>query len=442
MALTIGVQRLSSDSSLSVGGPGGPAGPPGPPGPPGSAGATGPAGAIGPTGPAGAIGPTGPGIQGSPGVTGPTGLQGNQGSPGVTGAIGPTGPQGPAGAIGPTGSQGLQGATGSPINSLGKIWEASGSSEGNTWQNCAQGVVTSSGTTRVVAVASNGTHRIKYTDDGINWILVSAPEANPWNDIAYTIVAGVGRWVAVATSGTHQCIWSLDGITWNLVAMPGSGLWWCSITDGLGGPLGAHRLVACHWDTGAQTFGTSDDGGASWTQQNTGDGTNGNKWVRWDGTNYIAVGESVFTYQCSQYSTDGVTWTPSSTKIDSLGGSNVQFDRLCCSTSLTIAIGFTSKNIIYSADHGVTWLLGKTVVLGGSNTFASCDYYNGLFIIGCSISPGYNLLLTTPDGIRCTQHQSIFYQTCAFNGATYVTAWGKWVGILTGTGETNAMFSS
>ena len=55
-----------------------------------------------------------------------------------------------------------------------------------------------------------------YSDDGINWVGVSATEKNSWNSVTY----GNGKFVAVASTGTNRVMWSPDGITWTAAAAP------------------------------------------------------------------------------------------------------------------------------------------------------------------------------------------------------------------------------
>lgn len=90
-----------------------------------------------------------------------------------------------------------------------------GISEMNTWSGVAYGTYDSNG--YFVAVAQDGTHRIAYNNTGLpvaldDWKLVTAPEANTWQDIAF----GNDIFVAVSSDGTHRVMTSSNVTSWTV----------------------------------------------------------------------------------------------------------------------------------------------------------------------------------------------------------------------------------
>ena len=57
---------------------------------------------------------------------------------------------------------------------------------------------------RYVAVSSDGTNRVMYSDDANTWTAASAAEQNNWQDIAY----GGGKFVAVSANGTNRVMYA------------------------------------------------------------------------------------------------------------------------------------------------------------------------------------------------------------------------------------------
>jgi hypothetical protein len=71
----------------------------------------------------------------------------------------------------------------------------------------------------------------RSTDAGVSFSLVTAPEFNAWRALAYAppasgIGTGQGRYVAVSSDGTHRVMYSDDlGATWNLATAASVASW-------------------------------------------------------------------------------------------------------------------------------------------------------------------------------------------------------------------------
>lgn len=75
---------------------------------------------------------------------------------------------------------------------------------------------------RLVAVASSGTNRIMYSDDGENWTPTNAPEVNPWQSVTWA--DGIG-FVAVSNDGDNRVAVSEDGESWAVHAASEQSAW-------------------------------------------------------------------------------------------------------------------------------------------------------------------------------------------------------------------------
>lgn len=79
-----------------------------------------------------------------------------------------------------------------------------------------------------MAVAENGTNRIRTSPDGINWTARTVAAASSWNFVTY----GNGLFVAVAGSGTNRVMTSTDGTNWTARTAEAND--WRSVTYGNG----------------------------------------------------------------------------------------------------------------------------------------------------------------------------------------------------------------
>ena len=113
------------------------------------------------------------------------------------------------------------------------------------------------GNGRFVAVSSNSTARVVYSDDGMTWHksdVVSSPNDTQWMNVVY----GNNKYVAVAKIGTYKTLYSDDAISWTAGKVSDMA------TQFFGLAYGGGRFVAVGKD-GTKNIMYSDDG-ESWTQ--------------------------------------------------------------------------------------------------------------------------------------------------------------------------------
>ena len=83
---------------------------------------------------------------------------------------------------------------------------------------------------KFVAVANGGTNQVMYsTDGGLNWKndnVTGVEDTNAWYSVTYgetstattNIPAGTGLFVAVASNGSHRVMYSTNGINWTVTS--------------------------------------------------------------------------------------------------------------------------------------------------------------------------------------------------------------------------------
>lgn len=109
-----------------------------------------------------------------------------------------------------------------------------------------------------VAVATNGTERIMYSETGLGlWTLVVAPQQNQWNSVCWSPELGMFAAVAYNSNATNNLMISYDGINWELgnIPCPSNSTQWTSIT--WAPEIGMFCAVA---DLGTKRVATSKDG--------------------------------------------------------------------------------------------------------------------------------------------------------------------------------------
>ena len=144
-----------------------------------------------------------------------------------------------------------------------------------------------------VAVARDGTNRVMYSSNAINWNSASAVEATGWNDIAF----GNGKFVAVADGGTNRTMYSSDGINWT-AGTP-------ALTNDMRAVGYGNGLFVA---VGTDEVSYSSDG-INWSTTAT---AASNVWagVAYGNGKYVAVARNSASQ--AMYSTDGINWTTSS----------------------------------------------------------------------------------------------------------------------------------
>lgn len=192
-------------------------------------------------------------------------------------------------------------------------------SEANNWRGLAfapaLGVAG-----RVVAVASNGTHRVMYSDDGgATWTNATAASALSWQ--AVTWAASLALFVAVASTGaangSDQVMTSPDGIAWTTRAALNPRQAWSGVTWSSSLSL----LVAVSAST-ASVGGVvmTSTNGTAWTVRTTpanqygaGGAACGSNFVQWDSVSGLFAFCSLNNVGAADRfvttSPDGTNWT-------------------------------------------------------------------------------------------------------------------------------------
>ena len=184
----------------------------------------------------------------------------------------------------------------------------------NQWQSVAYGdgkfvAVSQDGTNRVmyseslipnrfVAVSSDGTNRVMYSDNGIKWTAASAYGDSTWSDITY----GDGKFVAVAsltTGASNRAMYSYDGDKWWEAEGAVTANTWYSVTYGNG------KFVAVAGSSGSGCMYSSD--GITWTIASI----FANDWrsVTYGDGKFVAVAANAAMQPAVAYSVDGITWS-------------------------------------------------------------------------------------------------------------------------------------
>lgn len=117
---------------------------------------------------------------------------------------------------------------------------------------------------RLCAVASSGTHRVTYSDDGaVTWLNADIVEANSWQSIDWVpwLNGGAGLFWAVASSGTHRVMTSPDGMHWTNQTAAAAKTW-------CGTAHSSTTLMAVSFSASTQQVMTSTDA-VTWVLQTT-----------------------------------------------------------------------------------------------------------------------------------------------------------------------------
>lgn len=134
-----------------------------------------------------------------------------------------------------------------------------------------------------------------YSNDGINWTQTPLPASGGWTGIAY----GDGKFVAATYLGDNAA-YSSDGIVWGHATMPSSAPW-NSIAYGGG------RFVAVSGGSASSDKSAySDDGGKTWTEVKL---PKSNEWtqISYGNGRFVVVGKLTGASSVAT-STDGVNW--------------------------------------------------------------------------------------------------------------------------------------
>lgn len=189
----------------------------------------------------------------------------------------------------------------------GVTWTFQLSAEDNVWRGLAFSPTLGAGNGRLVAVASNGTHRIQYSDDkGVTWSTASAPFAQQWLSVTWSSTLNLFCGVAFDGITSREVMTSSDGITW-----------------------------------AAQTAAAN----KSW------------EYVLWADGRFIAVGNAISTTSMMT-STDGSSWSSITTPVTAFAPA--AYNCLAYSSDLGMwAFAFKGTGnqfgVMTSTNHGATW---------------------------------------------------------------------------------------
>ncbi len=231
-----------------------------------------------------------------------------------------------------------------------------------------------------VAIASDGTHRIMTSPDGITWTYRTAAEANSWISVCY----GNGLFVAVATGGTHRVMTSLDGITWTYRTAAAANPW-ISVCYGNGTFVAVATM-------GTYEVMTSTDG-ITWATQTAAEN---NPWSSVCYGNGLFVAVSVSGTHQVMTSPTGTTWT-----VQTAAEGN-QWYSVCYGNSLYVAVANNGTHRIMTSSNGTAWTYHTAPE---PNSWYSVCYGNGLYV--AVAYTGTNRIMTSADGLIWTVRTDI-----------------------------------
>ena len=245
-------------------------------------------------------------------------------------------------------------------------WTAASAAEQNEWHGITYG------NGKWVAVSKDGTNRVMYSTDGINWTSASAAEANLW----YSVTYGNGKFVAVASSGTNRVMYSTDGINWTAQAATSQSPW-KDVTYGNG------KWVAVA-DNGSNRVMYSSDA-INWTSATAAE-QNGWRSVTYGNGKFVAVAANGTNRV--MYSTDGINWTSASAAEANVWVSVIYGGGYFVATD-------TANGVMYSTD-GINWTAASGPA-GWNEMWYSITYGNGKWV-AVSISGNNRVMYSTVDG--------------------------------------------
>ena len=282
-------------------------------------------------------------------------------------------------------------------------WEAVAATEANSWRSVAYG------NGRFVAVAIDGSNRVMYSDNGVQWFAGSGAPANLWRKVTY----GNGRFVAVASSGTNRVMYSDDGINWTAVSVP-ENLFWYGVTYGEGKfvavAYGANR--AMYSNDGITWMGTDAESTEDWVSVTYGNGR------------FVAIGDNSNDVM---YSDDGINWT-GALATEFAGWWDVTYGN-----GRFVAVSFdNATNSIMYSDDGINWSNSSS----NNRTFLGVTYGGGRFVAVAYTGAASGQVVYSTDGVNWTDSTSA--EANAWYGVTYGE--GKFVAVAE-TGSNRVMVS-
>lgn len=268
------------------------------------------------------------------------------------------------------------------------------SSDSTTW-TVVSGISTSlyfytlatDGTTYIAGTASGCTYK---SSNGTSWTLVKDSRITP-SSYMNTLKYINSKFTVVNSYGCFST--SSDGTTWTING--NTGYYGITLSENRKF-INTGSLVVIPAANGVVT--TSDN--ITFTPRTF--ASNTPVALKYNGTDkFVALFNSQFTSPAQQayYSSDGITWTASSSTF----GSTFVDDQLAYGNGIWV-LG-TSSTYIYTSTDGVTW---TQRIVGQSNVY-SVSFWKGYFILGCS---NYNYY--SSDGINWYQNGSDYVSNSNF----------------------------
>lgn len=228
---------------------------------------------------------------------------------------------------------------------------------------------------KFVAVGASGDHRVMYSSNGINWTTVEAAQKNTWRSITY----GNGKYVAVSSNGNNRVQYSTTGTqNW------GNG-YQAEDNDWYGVAYGDNVFVAVARN-GTYRVMTSNDG-INWSNKTA---AAQETWldVAYGNGKFVAVADSG-SYRAMWSSNSGNNWNavaPEASNWRSVTYGNGKF----------VAVASYGTNRIMWADESDldTWY---PVAAPEQNSWESVTYGNGKFV--ATSTDGTNRIMYSPDGV-------------------------------------------
>ena len=260
-----------------------------------------------------------------------------------------------------------------------------------------------------VAVSSQGSFRVMYSYDGINWTGALAAEDNSWNGVAY----GNGVFVAVSGTGSKKVMYSTDGINWTGVTVDLT--YWTSVTFGNGKFVAVGSKVGSH----SQVMTSTD--GITWTNRTA---ATDSDWysITYSSTDvrFVAVA-SGGTGDRVMYSGTGTVWYSASAAEAN------QWRGVTYANGKYVAVSSDGTNRVMYSSNGFAWTAASAAE---QNSWYGVTYGNGYFVAVSWI--GTNKIMYSTDGINWNA-QSEPTGSSLFSAVAYGN--GKFIAVSTFTNE-------
>ena len=210
----------------------------------------------------------------------------------------------------------------------------------------------SSSLNRYVSISSDGSYKLLYSNNGIDWMWNTANSV--FNSSAWTSICWNGDlnlFIAVATSGTVRLITSSDGITWSAPSVPAevnTNVWSKVITREYVENVTTNLILSV--SNSGSVLRSVD--GVSWTVAASGitgsEGFLAGEWSK-ELNRFIFIRYSTTT-NTVLYSSDGLTWNTSTTTVYYCG--DVVW---CNSLQLFVCVSIAGTIAIAKSSDGITW---------------------------------------------------------------------------------------